>query len=112
MNIDRIAHQGIEIKSTRVDPARKKVDLAVTDVARDIVPETHENLVNSSPEIQSLLTPEEVNALSETFFDHRQLEIREIEIESKASAGMYNLRGESASQNRMNTRGLLLDIVG
>ena len=112
MNIDRIAHQSVEIKSARVDVARKKVDLAVTDVAKDIVPEIRENLVNSSPEIQKLLTAEEVNAISETFFDHRQLEIREREISGKISAGMYNLRGESASHNRTNTRGLLLDIVG
>jgi hypothetical protein len=112
MNIDRIASHSVEIKSARVDTAHKKVDLAVTDVARDIVTEKREIVVNSFPETQKLLTAEEVNALSETFFDGRQMETIDKGIARKASAGMYNLRGESTSYNKTDTHGLLLDIVG
>ena len=36
MNIDRIAHQSVEIKSARVDVARKKVDIATQIMGEEL----------------------------------------------------------------------------
>ena len=112
MNIDRVVVPNVGIKSPRIDTFNKRVDLTVTDVARDIVPERNDIIVNSSPEIQQLLTGEEVSALRDSFFIQGETEIKDSEISSKKSTGMYNLRGQSATQNAINARGILLDIIG
>ena len=112
MNIDRTVVPNFGTNSLRIDSSNKKVDLTVTDVARDIVPERHDIILNSSPEIQQLLTGEEVIALRDSFFIHDETEIKDGRIASETSAGMYNIRGESATQNPINIRGVLLDIVG
>tara|TARA_B100001250_G_scaffold414378_1_gene452366 strand:+ start:2618 stop:2956 length:339 start_codon:yes stop_codon:yes gene_type:complete len=112
MNVDRTVAFNFGMNSPRIDSSNKRVDLTVTDAARDVVPEKHDIIVTSSPEIQQLLTGEEVSALRDSFFVHNETEVRDSGIASKTSAGMYNIRGESATQNPIYVRGVLLDIVG
>ncbi len=62
--------------------------------------------------VLKLITGEEVIALRDSFFVHGETEIKDGGIASETSAGMYNIRGQSATQNPINVRGVLLDIVG
>ena len=78
MNVDRTVASNFGINSLRIDYSNKKVDLTVTDVARDIVPERHDIILNSSPEIQQLLTGEEVIALRDSFFINDETEIASV----------------------------------
>ena len=113
MNIDRTAvSASVSLNSTLTHPSNKGFDLSVTDRARDINPERREIAVNSTPEIQQTLTFEEVNALRDSFFIDRTRESNEIKENSKVISGMYNLRGQSAAPNSVNSRGNLLDVVG
>ena len=113
MNIDRTGvTASFSLNSTRTHSSDKGFDLSVTDRARDIHPERREIAVNSTPEIQQALTFEEVNALRDSFFIDKAGESNESKETSKVISGMYNLRGQSAVQNPVNSRGNLLDVVG
>ena len=116
MNIDRVAHRVPEVGIRRTESPSRPFDLTVSDRGVEgrtqPVPELTQPAINSTPEMQSVLSVEETRALQAAFFTPAEGAVTE-ELAAPARRGdIYNIRGQNAQRSAGVTSGAMLDITG
>ena len=116
MNIDRVASRVPEVGIRRTESLNRPFDLTVSDRGVEgrtqPAPELTQPVINSTPEMQSVLSIEEMRALQAAFFTSDEGVTAEEPVVLVRTGGIYNLRGQNAQRNAGVTSGAMLDITG
>lgn len=116
MNIDRVANRVTDVNIRRTESPSRPFDLTVSDRGVEgrtqPVPELTQPAINSTPEMQSVLSVEEMRALQAVFFTSAEGVMAEDPVAPARTVGIYNLRGQNAQHSAKVTSGAMLDITG
>ena len=116
MNRDWVAHRVPEVVIRRTESPSRPFDLTVSDRGVEgrtqPVPELTQPAINSTPEMQSVLSTEETRALQAAFFTSVEGDATEEPVAPVRPGGIYNLRGQNAQRSAGAISGAMLDITG